>query len=658
MSEQLPSAHETDEPADVYPAASEDFFRHVNGEWLANNEIPATDASWGAFEILNHETAKRLAGIAEATSRLANPKKGSNEQLVGDFYKSYTDMDARNALGIAPLDTLRSQINDIKGPSEMAACIAELSLMGPNAFMGMSASEDKRNAGFNVFYLGQGGCRLPDRDYYLSDEDSMRKIRKQYRKHLANMFKLAGRNDKDAVAAAKSVYGIEYELAKASRPRTEARQSEKNYTKYTIDDFKTEFAGIDWDAYFAGMGIPDISEVVVRQPEFLTRVTELMRTTDLSSLKNYLELVLLENMAPSLSQDFVDEKFHFFGTKLSGITEQKPIEERAVSALGGTELVNASGPLYCELYFDQSDKIRLTQIVGDVCRAFARRVEALDWMTPETKALTLQKLAGIDFKMGFPDEWIDVSTVDIQPNNYAENRMNVTRFESKRILAQVGKPYDRSEWHMAPTTVNACADLKRDMTFPAAILQPPFYDSSRDDAYNYGAIGAVIGHELSHFFDDQGSKYDLDGNLTDWWSAEDRANFEDRAKSFVSYYNTQSADGLPVDGELTQGENIADIAGVMVAYDAYMASEVRADASEDLDGLTPEQRFFTGYAQLWPEKERHDSAVQSRKTDPHSPAEVRVNATLGQNKDFLNAFGIKLGDPMYVPEDQRPKLLW
>ncbi|MEO8863074.1 MAG: M13 family metallopeptidase [Candidatus Saccharimonadales bacterium] len=658
MSEQQPNGHETDDPVDICPAAGENFFRHVNDEWLKETEIPASSSRWGAFDILRHKTSERLAGIAEAASRVLNPKKGSNEQLVGDFYKSYTDMETRNALGLAPIDTLRSQIDAIQGPKELATCIAELSLMGPNAFMGMTAAEDKRNAGFNVFYLGQGGYRLPDRDYYLSGDESMRKTQEQYREHLTNMFKLAGRNDEDAVAAAKSVYDIEYELAKASRPRAEVRKSENNYTKYTIDDFKAEFRGIDWDAYFAGMGIPDISEIVVRQPEFLTRLGTLMRETDMSSLKNYLEIALLEYMAPSLSQEFIDEKFDFFGTKLSGITEQKPIEERAISALGATDLVNASGPLYCELYFDQSDKVRLTQIVEDVCRAFARRVEALDWMTPETKALTLQKLAGIDFKMGFPDKWIDVSSVDVRPDEYAENRMRLTRFQSKRILAQVGKPYDRSEWSMAPTTVNACADLKRDMTFPAAILQPPFYDPTRDDAYNYGAIGAVIGHELSHFFDDQGSKYDLDGNLRDWWSLEDRTNFEGRAQSFVDYYSMQSADGLPVNGELTQGENIADVAGVMIAYDAYQASQARADADDSLDGLTPEQRFFTGFAKVWPTKERPEHAKQSRLADPHSPAEVRVNATLGINQAFLDAFGIKPDDPMYVPEDKRPKLLW
>lgn len=656
MSEQLPSVHEANGPVDTYPAASEDFFRHVNGEWLDKTEIPATDSRWGAFDILRHHTRERLVDIAETASHVTEVEKGSNTQLVGDFYQSYINMDTRNSLGITPIDALRSQINAIHGPEGLAACMAELSLMGPNAFMGMSAGEDKRNAGYNVFYLGQGGYHLPDRDYYLSDDESMREIREQYREHLTNMFKLAGRTDEEALATANSVYQIEYELASTSRPRAEARKAEKNYTKYTIDDFKAEFDGIDWDTYFAGLGMPDISEVVVRQPEFLSRVGAIMRETDLSALKDYLELSLLENMAPSLSQDFVDEKFNFFGKKLSGVIEQKPIEERAVSALGATDLVNASGPLYCELYFDQSDKIRLTQIVDDISQAFARRVEALDWMTAETKVLTLRKLTGIDFKMGFPDEWIDVSSVNVQPDTYAENRMNLTRFQSMRILSQVGKAYDRSEWHMAPTTVNACADLKRDMVFPAAILQPPFYDSTRDDSYNYGAIGAVIGHELSHFFDDEGSKYDLDGNLKDWWNEEDRTNFETRAKGFVDYYGAQSANGLPVNGELTQGENIADVAGVMIAYDAYQASQARADADDSLDGLTPEQRFFVGYAKVWPTKTRPEYAKTASLADPHAPAEVRINATLSMNSAFHDAFGVKPGDAMYVPENERPEL--
>lgn len=656
MSEQPPSAHETNDPVDTYPAASEDFYRHVNHEWLDTTEIPSSNSRWGAFDMLRELTNKRLADIAKATSRVSDAKKGSNTQLVGDFYKSYTDMDTRNAVGIAPLDALRSQINAAQDSKELAACMSELSLIGPDAFMGIFTGEDKRNAGYNVLYVGQGGYHLPDRDYYLSDDESMRKTREQYHEHLANMFRLAGRSDEDAVAAAESVYKIEYELASASRPSAEARKAEKNYTKYTIDDFKAEFDGVDWNTYFAGLGIADINEVVVRQPEFLARVGTLIRETDMSSVKNYLELLLLESTAPSLSQDFVDEKFDFFGNKLSGVTEQKPIEERAVSALASTDLTDAVGPLYCELHFNQSDKIRLKQIVEDVCRAFARRVEALDWMTPETKALTLQKLAGINFKMGFPDEWLDVSSIDIRPDTYAENHMNVARFQGTRVLTRAGKPYDRSEWQMAPITVNACADLKRDMTFPAAILQPPFYDPARDDAYNYGAIGAVIGHELSHFFDDQGSKYDLDGNLTDWWSEEDRTNFEDRARGFVSYYNTQSVGGLSVNGELTQGENIADVAGVMVAFDAYQASQARLDASDNLDGLTPEQRFFVGYARVWPTKERPERAKQSQLSDPHSPGEVRVNATLGINPAFHTAFDVQPGDPMYVPEDERPKL--
>lgn len=655
----MPSNQHTQKPKTQcdYPSASEDFFRHINGKWLDETEIPPTNSRWGPFDILRRQTSEQLDHIINRI--IDSPviaKKGSNEQLVADYYRSAVDMEARNRLGLTPLDKIRARIDTIETKTDIAACIAELSEVGPDAFFVTYPAEDEHNAGWNTFYIAQGGLGLPDRDYYLSNDNEMTAIQAAYKTHITNLFTLAGRSAKAAISGANSVYAIEYQLASAARTRADTRQVEKNYTKYSINELETATPTIDWGAYFQRLGIPNISDVVVCQPEFLDCVDTLLATENIQAIRDYFTMSLLRNMAAKLDQNCVDEIFDFYGRTLSGTEIQTPLWEKAVTSMCATELTNAIGPLYCKQYFNQADKERVSAIVTDVCAAFAHRVKGLDWMSEETKAATLQKLAGIDFNMGFPDTWIDVSPVDITPDTYAENRINLTRFNMKRELAKVGKPYDHSEWDMAPTTVNACADLKRTMTFPAAILQPPFYNTERDSAYNYGAIGAVIGHELSHFFDDQGGKYDLDGNVKDWWREDDRQNFASRAQDFIDYFGSQLVDGVPVNGALTNGENIADVAGIAVAFDAYQASAARQDITEILDGLAPEQRFFTGFARIWASKITPESAKILSMSDPHAPGEVRVNGVLRLNADFHKAFGIKPGDVMYTPTNKRPKL--
>jgi putative endopeptidase len=640
------------------PSPSEDFYGYVNYAWLRDTPIPPSESVWGSFNILAHTTFARLKGIAEHLSADSQQaKKGSNEQLVADFYRSGMDMDTRNKLGLEPLSELRAAIHDVADTAEALRAIAQLKLKGVSPFFGTYFNEDSKKAGSNALYMYQAGLGLPNREYYLKDEASMEDVRGKYKQYISTIFQLTGRTKTEAANAAKSVYTIEYALAQASITEEETREYDKNYFKYTVATADKDFPGIDWGVYFGALGKPDIQDFVIMQPQFMKKVGEVLQHTDLGSIKDYMEFRLLNTMAGALDTQFADASFAFNGKVLSGLKKPRPLWKRTVSALHTTPLTEVIGPLYCAEFFNPQDKVKIMEMVANVREAFRERVRGLDWMTPQTKELTWKKLDIITFKMGFPDEWLDVSKVTINADTHAANRMALAEFNFKRKLATLEGPYDRSEWHMPPTLVNAYSDLKREMTYPAAILQHPFYDSARDDAYNYGSIGMVIGHELTHFFDDQGCKFDLNGNLTDWWTDQDRHNFQEKTKEFVRYYSRLTADGLQVNGQLTLGENIADVAGMIIAYDALQKSKIGKDDTNVLiDGLTAEQRFFVGYARLWAQKITPELARERILTDPHAPAKVRVNGVLAANPQFHAAFGVEPGDQMYTSPSVQPKL--
>lgn len=652
MSERLNDKSETTNA----PEAWNDFFRHVNQEWLDTTPIPSTEARWGSFDIARHRTAERLRDIAENLQHEHDLSKGSPEQQVRDFYASVLDMEARNAAGVSPLDELRTTINETTNGHDAVKAVAELRLSGVRAFFGLWFGEDDKKAGNNALYVSQGGLGLPNREYYLNDDAKSEEVREKYKQYMTNVFQKLGRSEDEAVEAASAVYAIEHEIAEIHRPSAEVRDVEKNYHKYTLDEAKASFPEIDWEAYFTTLGKSDIKDFVIKQPEVIKRVGELLQTSDIAAIKDYMEFRLLDSYAGTLSEEFEAESFKFNGQTLQGLKEPKPRWKQAISIMDTSLLNHAIAPMYCREHFNEQDKLQSMAMVADITEAFRERVENLDWMTDQTKALTLKKLDNIVFKMGFPDNWLDISGIDIRPDSFATNRMNISRFNIKRELARLEEPFDHTEWLMPPTEVNACSDLKREMTFPAAILQPPFYDPERDDAYNYGAIGGVIGHELTHFFDDKGCMFDLNGNVNDWWSDEDRERFEKKTRKFVEYFGSLTADGLQINGELTLGENIADVGGITVAYYALQKKLERDDGHKIVDGLTPEQRLFTGWAKVWAKKVTPELAKQYILIDPHSPAEVRVNGVLSIVPEFHDAFKVTPGDGMHVDAENLPTL--
>ena len=640
----------------TYPTPNEDFYRHVNGEWLDNTELPASEAIWGSFHIARDRTMRKLNEIAETLQDTTELEKGSPEQQVRDFYHSGMDMETRNRLGVEPLHDLRRQISDIANVTDALKAMAELRLKGTRTFFYLGIGEDDKNAGHYALFISQGCLGMPDRDYYLEDNESMEETRQKYKAYISTIFQKLGLPKDEADGAAEGVYNIEHTLAEASKPSAEARPIDENYVKFTLEEAKQKFPSIDWDTYFAALGKSDIKDFVIQQPEFLTKVGEILQNTNIQHIKDYLEFMLIDSKGGSLSEDFKDEWFKFNGQVLSGLKEQQPLWKTTVTTLDGTMLTNAIGPMYCRENFDRDDKAESELMVADVRAAALDRIKALDWMTPETQDLMLQKVNNIIFKMGFPEKWIDVSSIDIQPDTYLENLMRLSEFTFTRSLNRLEEPYDFSEWLMNPTEVNACSDLKREMTFPAAIHQMPFYDRSQDFAYNYGALGGVIGHELTHFIDDEGCKYDLNGNVNDWWTDEDKERFAEKTQKYIDYYNEIEVGGLKVNGKLTLGENIADHGGITIAYYA-LQRRLEREGRATIDDLTPEQRLFTGWARVWVRKITPELAQQRILTDPHSPAEARSNGVLAIVPEFHEAFGITESDKMFIKPEDRP-VLW
>ncbi len=653
MSEKYPETAEVLQS----PSAVDDFYRFINQQAIQENPIPSSEAWWGPFNIVRDKTYRTLRGIAENLQG-QEAEKGSNEQLVRDFYASGMDMDTRNKRGIQPLNELRALIGNMTNASEVLAAVATLSTKGSGTFFGVGFDEDKNKAGSNALYMWQGGIGLPDRDYYLKDDDEMAEVREKYMTHISTIFQLSGREKEAADKAAHAVYGIEYALAEASLPNEEAREIDKNYFKFTLDEAKREFPDIDWDAYFTTLGKPDIKDFVIMQPQFIKKVGDILTNADIEDIKDYMEFNLIDDFSDVLSDDFVAENFDFKGRTLSGMEKPRDLWKKVIMGLHGTKLTQAIGPLYCqEGYFTPVDKRNAEEMTDDIVEAFRRRLTNLDWMQPETKEIVRKKMANISYKLGYPDTWIDVSSINIRPDTYAENYMALIEFSRKRELARLEEPYDRSEWHMVPTVVNACSDQKREMTFPAALFQPPFYDRTADKAYNYGWMGMTIGHEYSHFFDDQGCKYDPDGNMKEWWSDEDKQNFQKRAQQFVDYFGSVEVNGLRLNGQLTLGENIADVAGILLAFDALqLRLEKEGKLDEIIDGMTWQQRFFVGYTMAEWDQSTPEYAQEAILTDPHAPSEVRVNGVLAINQAFHEAFDVKPGDKMYVAPDDQPTL--
>lgn len=633
----------------------DDFDKFVNSTWRAKTTIPAKETSWGSFNILSENSRQAINEILKEISLDADAVLGSNRQKLRDFYKLSMNSRKLNREGAGPLAEEFEIIDSIYSRGDLARVIARLHSCGINVFWQTNIHPDPANSKKMVLAIDQGGFSLPERGYYF-DEDKKDK-RVKFTKHVQRIFELLGYNKKSAKLASEVVVVLETKLAKKAWNPVQLRDiaSQLNYLK--VPGVSKLTPVIDWDFYFNELGVEKLETLLVGQLKFMQRVNSLLSKTTLDNLKLYMKYWLVKNTANFLSNDFVDEDFDFWGKILNGQKELKPRWERT-SALLNSLLGEALGQAYVERHFTPETKEEINKLVDNLISVTKHRINSLDWMSPQTKRKAMGKVNAFVTKLGYPDEWIDYSELEVKKDSLVQNYLRTKLFHSKRKIAKLGKPTDRSEWHMSPPTVNAYYNpLSNEIVFPAGILQAPFFDPNADDAVNYGAIGAVIGHEISHGFDDQGSQFDKDGNFKNWWTDKDRKEFEKRCHGIVEQFNTfEVFEDLFVNGELTQGENIGDFAGLSIAYEAYMNSLNDKNKSLVIDGFTPEQRFFLGFAQAWRIKQREEYARVGIAIDPHSPPRFRILGTLKNMPEFFEAFNVKEGDEMYRSPEERVKI--
>ncbi len=639
----------------VHP--QDDFFAYFNGKWLTSTEIPADKSSWGSFLKLRDETLPQLRAIIETAAQDPNAPSGSDAQKIGDFYASFMDAETLDRLGPTPLAKDLARIAALKNKKQIPTLIAHLNQLRVNTAYRLAIHQDARDSTKYIVDLGQSGLGMPDRDYYLKRDDAkLGEARAKYQIHIGNMLKLAG--DQHAAAAARQILALETELAKVQWTKVENRDPVKTYNKVELNRLGRLAPGYPWKAYLDAAGVGGKADyVIVSQPSYFTGFNRVLKKMPLPAWKAYFRFHLLNSYAPFLSRPFVDQDFWFNSTVLRGVPQNLPRWKRGVATLERS-IGESIGKLYVARHFPAERKARMEALVQNLLAAYRQSIDGLDWMSPQTKQEALQKLAKFTPKIGYPNKWRDYSALQIIKGDLVGNLMRASAFEYQRQLAKLGQPIDREEWGMTPQTVNAYYNPGlNEIVFPAAILQPPFFDANAEDAANYGAIGAVIGHEISHGFDDQGSQYDGDGNLRDWWSKEDHKNFTAKARMLIEQYNAFSpVPGYHVNGELTLGENIADNSGLAIAYKAYHLS-LGGKTAPVIGGLTGDQRLFMGFAQVWREKTREPQAIVLLKSDPHSPARFRADGTLANQPGFYSAFGVKEGDRMYLPPERRA-IIW
>lgn len=633
----------------------DDFFHHVHRKWIDANPIPKTEARWGSFVELRFKVEKQLHAIVEELAQKKLPAK-SPERLVRDHYRAGMDMERRNALGLAPLRPLLTSIDAIKDEASLLRVIADLHRKGVDAFWSAGVDQDLKNSESYALYLGQDGLGLPDREYYLKDDPESKRVREAYEEHVLKLFMLIGYAKSDATGRRDTLLAIETALAQASMRKEDLRDPDKIYHKYTLAKLRSLAPGIDWERYFALIGAQKAPYLLVMQPEFFKEVNGLLAGLTLDELKTYLCFHVVNGYAGALSDPFIRQSFSFYGKTLMGSKALKPLWRRVLSSVNGN-LGEVLGKLYVKRHFPPEAKKRMDALVDDLFTAYEARIRSLDWMSPATKKKALVKLASFNRKIGYPKKWRSYAGLEIKDTDYAGNVMRASEHEHKRAMRKLGKPMDRAEWLMYPQEVNAYYQpTMNDIAFPAAILQPPFFSAAFDDAVNYGAIGAVIGHEITHGFDDEGSKFDAKGNLKSWWTREDRARFEARAKKVEKQFNAyEVADGVKVNGKLTLGENIADLGGLSIAYDAYQLQLART-GRQTVDGLSPEERFFIAFALFERENCRPEFTKMQVLNDPHSPGVFRINGPVSNFDAFYETYGVKKGDGLYRAPKDREKV--
>jgi putative endopeptidase len=635
---------------DVRP--QDDLFRAVNGAWLAKAKIPADRSSYGAFPALIEQAEKDLREIIETCADAKDNPPGSEAQKIGDLYASYMDEARAEQLGIEPIAGMLASIDRIESKKDLVRSFAELERRGVSGPLGCHVGPDAKNSDRNILYLFQGGLGLPDREYYW--DPKLKTKLAAYTAHVERMLSLA--KVPDAKQTAADIVAFETRVAKAQWSKLACRDSNKTYNRKTRDELAKLAPGFDWNLYFTAIGVKNLQEVIVATPSFFTALAGMIDSVPLATWKEWLKWQVVQHYASLLNKEMADADFAFYGTTLHGIPQNRPRWKQAVSAVEGS-LGEAVGKLYVAKHFPPDAKARMDQMVAHVIETYRHAFQHNDWMSPETREKALAKLATFRPKVGYPTKWRDYSLLEIRRDDLVGNMQRAAAFGWNRMIGKLGKPVDREEWGMTPQTVNAYySQSQNEIVFPAAILQPPFFNRAADDAVNYGGIGTVIGHEIGHGFDDQGSKWDGAGNLSNWWTKADRVEFDKRGAALAAQYDKfEPIPGFHVNGKFTLGENIGDLSGLTISYAAYRAS-LGGHEAPVIDGLTGDQRFFIGFAQVWRCKYRDDDLKNRLMIDPHSPAECRANGTPRNVEGFYSAFGVKEGDKMYLPPKQRVKI--
>ncbi|MBY5920732.1 M13 family metallopeptidase [Ferrimonas balearica] len=632
----------------------DDFYGYVNGTWLKTAEIPSDRTTTGAFYDLREKAQADVKAIIEELAATEGLKAGSDEQKVADLYRSMMDTDTIEQLGITPLKGEFDTIAALKSKDDLAAYFARSQTIGGGTPLAFYVSVDAKDSSRYATHIWQYGLSLPDRDYYFNDAERFQKIRDGYVAHIEKMFELAGLPNPKA--SAQTVMAIETDLAKHHWTRVESRDSEKRYNKYAVADLAKLTDGFNWSRYLETMGVADQADIIINQPSYIEGFGEVFNDHSLEEWKTYATWHTLTAFAGQLSADLDNENFDFFARQLNGQAEQKARWKRGVDKVNG-DLGEVVGKVYVKRHFTPEAKARMSELVENLRRAYGESIDDLEWMSPETKVKAKEKLAAFTPKIGYPDRWQDYSTLEVKADDLVGNSMRAAQWQHQQEIAKLGGPIQKWEWHMTPQTVNAYYNpTMNEIVFPAAILQPPFFNMEAEDAVNYGGIGAVIGHEMGHGFDDQGSRYDGDGNLKNWWTEDDLKAFQERGSKLVKQYAAyQVFEDLNVNGKLTLGENIGDLSGATIAYRAYQMALDGKDAPV-IDGLSGDERFFIGFTQIWRAKYKEQALRNRVATDPHSPSQFRANGPLANMPEFYETYNVQPTDAMYIAPEDRVKI--
>ncbi len=646
---------------DTTTTPQEDFFRYVNGAWLDSTEIPNDRTRWGSFDELRQRTDEDALALLEKTAESDSLDASTDQGKAVFLYKSIMDTVTRNEQGVEPVKPYLAKIDKIQSKEDLQAFLVEMSEYGSAGFFSFGVGADSKNSDMNAAYLNPSGLGLPERDYYLLDDSDSKDTRKKYKEYISAMLQYIDYTEEDAKKAAETILAFETRLAEPRLDKVERRDARKTYNPMTVAELQKITPAMQWNSYFEGIGAKDLDTIIVSQPEYMNALQDLLAENSVEDWKTYLKWDLFNSAASSLSTDLEKESWEFYSKTLRGAKEQRPRNERALSTINGV-LGEALGKLYVEKHFPPQAKETAKEMVDNILKAYENRINNLSWMSEDTKKKALEKLGTFNVKIGYPDTWKDYSELEIQSpeegGSYFQNMLNAQKWRVAENMADLGEPVDKTEWFMSPQTVNAYYNPRyNEIVFPAAILQPPFYDYKADAAVNYGGIGAVIGHEISHGFDDSGARFDAEGNLNNWWTENDLEQFEGLGSELAEQYSAiEVLDSVYINGKFTLGENIGDLGGVNAAYDGLQIHLNQNGNPGEIDGFTPEQRFFLSWATVWRTKMREEALRNRIKTDSHSPGMYRAYVPLQNIDAWYDAFVIKEGDPMYVKPEERVRI--